>query len=70
MNTKTLFLALALALLLPTAALLAGCGSSAKVSTSSTTTGQALQDLEDARDKGLITESEYQKQRKKILEGK
>lgn len=48
---------------------LGGCGSNAAVSTKSTTTGRELEDLEDARDKGLLTESEYKKQREKILKG-
>jgi outer membrane murein-binding lipoprotein Lpp len=48
----------------------AGCGSSAKVEANSTSVGQELQDLEEARDKGLITESEYQKQRNRILNRK
>ncbi len=52
------------------AAALPGCGSSSKVEARTTTVGQELEDLEDARDRGLITEGEYQKQRKKILEGK
>jgi len=43
-----------------------GC-SSANVEANSTTTGEELQDLEDARDEGLITEQEYQRQRHKIL---
>lgn len=49
-----------------------GCGSSTKVDVASknTTVGQELQDLEDARDRGLITEDEYQKQRRRIMEGK
>lgn len=50
--------------------LLAGCGSSAKVESKSTTVGQELQDLETARSKGLLTEDEYQKQREAILKRK
>jgi hypothetical protein len=45
----------------------AACGSSAKAEVRGTSVGQELQDLEDARDKGLITESEYQKQRQAIM---
>lgn len=47
---------------------LAGCGSSAKVE-NNTSVGQQLQDLEAAHDKGLLTDDEYQKQRKRILDG-
>jgi hypothetical protein len=43
-----------------------GCGSSTKVE--STTVGQELQDLEEARNQGLITEAEYNKQRQAILD--
>lgn len=56
------------AILVPT--LLTGCGSSAKVETPPASVGQQLQDLEKARNDGLLTEAEYQQQRKKILEGK
>ena len=45
----------------------AACGSSAKVESTNVSVGQELQDLEEARDQGLITESEYQKQRQKIM---
>ncbi len=47
-----------------------GCSSSSKVEARTTTVGQELEDLEDARDRGLITEDEYQKQRRKILNRK
>ena len=61
--------AAALILLAAPAIPLAGCGGNkTEVTASSTTKGQELQDLEEARSKGLITESEYKKQRKKILE--
>ena len=43
-------------------ATLPGCGSKTKVE-SLASVGQELQDLEDARNKGLITESEYNKHR-------
>ncbi len=46
-----------------------GCGGQ-KVETRSTTTGQELQDLDDARNKGLLTEDEYNKKREDILKRK
>lgn len=59
---------LALAGALPIAlATVPGCSSSANVESRSTTVGQELQDLEDARNKGLLTEEEYQKKRKEIM---
>jgi hypothetical protein len=51
-------------------AMSAGCGSSAKVDAPPASVGQQLQDLDEARDKGLLTEAEYQQQRRRILEGK
>lgn len=53
----------------PLAVLPACGGSKASVQSKSTTVGQELKDLEDARDRGLITESEYKKQREKIMKG-
>jgi hypothetical protein len=51
------------------AAALAGCGGgSSKNDNKSTTVGQELQDLEEARNKGLLTEDDYQRQREAILE--
>jgi len=47
-----------------------GCGSSTKVEARTTTTGQELQDLEDARSKGLLTEDEYNKKRQEIMKRK
>ena len=48
-----------------------GCGGGkTQVTADNTTTGQELQDLADARDKGIITEAEYNKQRKRVLSGK
>lgn len=47
-----------------------GCGSSAKVEARSTTVGQELQDLDDARNKGLLTEDEYNKKRAEIMKRK
>lgn len=54
--------------LLPTT--LVACSSSSKVEAKTTTTGQELQDLEDARNKGLLTEDEYQKERSRIMKHK
>lgn len=51
-------------------AIVAGCGSTSKVENRSTTTGQELQDLDAARNKGLITEDEYNKKRDEILKRK
>ena len=47
-----------------------GCAGSTKVENRSTTVGQELKDLEDARNKGLLTEDEYNKKRQEILKGK
>ena len=50
---------------------LSACGGGgAKVEAVSTTTtmGQELQDLEDAYNKGIITEKEYNKAKKSVLE--
>lgn len=48
----------------------AGCGSSSKVEARTTTVGQELQDLEEARNKGLVTEDEYNKERHEIMKRK
>lgn len=48
--------------------LLAGCGGGgAKVTSINATMGQELQDLEEAKSKGLVDEAEYEKQRKAIM---
>lgn len=49
---------------------LSGCGSSQTVEARSTTVGQELQDLEDARNRGLLTEDEYAKKREQIMKRK
>ncbi len=49
---------------------LSGCSSRAEVDTRSTTVGQELQDLDEARNKGLITEQEFQQKRKEIMKSK
>lgn len=67
MNRSTLCTLLALGLATTT---LSGCGSNAKVEARTTTVGQELQDLDEARNKGLITEAEYQQKRKEIMKSK
>lgn len=47
-----------------------GCGRSTKVEARTTTVGQELQDLEEARNKGLLTEDEYNKKRAEIMKRK
>lgn len=46
------------------------CSSHSTVEARTTTVGQELKDLEDARNKGLLTEDEYQKKRSEIMKGK
>jgi hypothetical protein len=58
----------ATAVLLAGVAFAGGCGSSTKVESKNTTVGQELQDLDAAYNKGLLTEDEYKKQRKEILD--
>lgn len=48
---------------------LVGCGGK-NTEVRTTTTGQELQDLDAARDKGLLTESEYKAKRKEIMSRK
>jgi len=61
--TRTLLTATMLSTLL-----LSGCGGGgAKVTSINATMGQELQDLEEAKGKGLIDEKEYEKQRKAIM---
>ena len=48
--------------------LLTGCGGNTSVTNTGTTMGQELQDLEEARKENLISEEEYNKARKSILE--
>lgn len=63
-----------LSLLVATAAASAlwigACSSSAKVESHGTTVGQELKDLEDARNKGLLTEEEYNRAREEIVNRK
>jgi putative oligomerization/nucleic acid binding protein len=46
-----------------------GSGDETIQQTKATTTGQELQDLKAAYDKGIISEREYNQQRDKILKG-
>jgi hypothetical protein len=70
MSTRLpLSLALVLLAALVTAPI-AGCGRSAKVEARTATVGQELQDLEDARNKGLLTEDEYARKRVEIMKRK
>jgi len=64
-SAPPVFLAVALS-----AALLAGCGGGGNttVQQSTTTMGQELMDLETSRKQGIISEKEYQRAKKKILE--
>lgn len=73
MHARLLVVRSAAALLLAAAALALPAGGCVSASESSveartTTIGRELQDLEDARDKGLLTEAEYQKKREQILD--
>jgi uncharacterized protein YceK len=68
-------LALALMLTLAVAIFLPGCGgihggSTAETDVHSTTVGQELLDLEKARQAGVISDKDYEKQKKKILDRK
>ena len=52
---------------------LTGCGSTTKTEikeSPKTTLGQELIDLEDAYKKGVITEAEYEKQKKALLKSR
>ncbi len=64
---------LAMIILIPFGAGLAGCGgggAEVKSHTTSTTVGQELMDLESAYKKGVITEKEYESAKEKILKRK
>jgi hypothetical protein len=61
---------LAVGVALVSGAFAGGCGRSTKVENRTTTTGQELQDLEEARNKGLLTEDEYNKKRQEIMKRK
>ena len=62
---------LSLSFLCACLALTAGCGSSANVKVEgSKTAGQELKDLDEAYQKGTINREEYEKMRKRIIDGK
>ncbi len=62
---------LGLSFLCVTLAMSAGCGSSANVKVEgSKTAGQELKDLDEAYQKGTINREEYEKMRKRIIDGK
>jgi hypothetical protein len=61
---------LTVVLLLAFSGAILGCGgggADVKQMTTTTTLGQELQDLEDAYQKGLLSEEEYQKSRKNLM---
>lgn len=65
---RTAWLVLLAVLLLPAClGLRLGGGSDTKVRTDTTTLGQELIDLQRAKDAGIISDREYESQRKKIL---
>ena len=60
-----------MAVLIGLAPVIVGCGGGGtKVETRTTTKGQELIDLEKAYKSGIITEKEYEKQKKEILKRK
>jgi len=64
---------LAMIILIPFGAGLAGCGgggTDVKSDVSTTTVGQELLDLQSAYKKGVITKGEYESAKEKILERK
>ena len=59
---------LAIILLFALCTLAAGCGGgSTEVRATSTTIGQELTDLQQAREQGVISEEEFEKAKKRIL---
>jgi hypothetical protein len=67
---KTLVLFVVCGLLLFGVAACGGGGAEVRSDISTTTTGQQLIDLKKALDAGAITQQEYEKERKKILDRK
>ncbi len=71
MKTITRVLAITLLAAAGAATLSACSGKSVKVENNNTATmGQELQDLDKAYQDGIITKAEYDKSKKRILEGK
>jgi len=68
--TKQLVLLGLCALLLLGIAACGGGGAEVRSEVSTTTTGQQLIDLKKALDSGAMTQQEYEKERKKILDKK
>lgn len=54
--------------LLLSSMLLSGCGGSDVKQTTTTTMGQELIDLKESHDRGIITDEEYQRAKKDIIE--
>jgi hypothetical protein len=68
--TMKLMRALAVVLLLAYSGVMLGCGgggADVKQSTTTTTLGKELQDLDDAYKKGLLSEKEYKDARKHLM---
>ncbi len=65
--TRTLMTALLASTLAFGLAACGGGGATSATAITTTTTGQQLIDLKAARDSGAITEGEYERQRRKIL---
>jgi hypothetical protein len=69
-ETMKLMRALAVVLLLAYSGAMLGCGgggADVKQSTTTTTLGKELQDLDDAYKKGLLSEKEYKDARKNLM---
>lgn len=70
MTTKMVH-SIVLSMVLGLSALISGCGGGgASVKATTTTPGQELKDLDKAYKEGILTEKEYEKEKKKILKRK
>ena len=67
MNTRFVAMAAAFSVLMALSAC-GGGGNETQTEITTTTTGQQLVDLKEALDAGAISEKEYEKERKKILD--
>jgi len=65
--TRTIMTALLASALVLGLAACGGGGATSATSVTTTTTGQQLIDLKNALDNGAITQGEYERQRRKIL---